>query len=274
MIILFISVFAPCFTSSETRSNDPDLETLTKIVCPAQRPTICLPYGACCRVSEFCHSGLCESCFPMSVPAERLLEWCRHTGLTNVTSMRHSSCRLACHDKFSDTLLSVCPKTLDVSRADDVKPQDSRECQECVNTSRASRNMWWAPVIGVISLIAPLTLTIFCLRRRRARNSLRKKSYKCANQDIREAINQVEQVTAALKCGDGTDPWESETVTGLVQSLQNQLIELSQVLKHRSQARGSVSTLSATAVLESSSISTALSRDFKVSQQKQFNDFV
>ena len=91
--------------------------------------------------------------------------------------------------------------------------------------------------------------------------------------DIRSVIDQVEQVTSALKRKGGFDQQEGENAAGLVQSLQNQLTELSQILKHQSRDPGSVTTLSAMAMLESNHVSTTLLRDSKVSKQLM-DDFV
>ena len=242
------------------------LANLEQIVCPGSRPFKCLPYGVCCRISEFCHSGLCESCFPRNIPPESLLEWCRHA---SKTSMRHDSCRLACHDKFSDMLFSGCPNDSKATKGDleDSKgdPEANRsevvrpcKCQEPVNESSSSCGVWCPTVIGVISL---LILIMFCLSRRM--------KYR---RDIRSVINQVEQVTAKLKREGGSS--QGENATSLVQSLQNQLTELSQVLKRRSQARGSTVTLNAMAVLESNHAPMTLSRECKASEKKLMDDFV
>ncbi|CAL1532871.1 unnamed protein product [Lymnaea stagnalis] len=253
----------------------PTLETITGIVCPADRPAICLPYGACCKVSEFCHSGLCESCFPLNVPEESRLEWCRHTGVTNVTSMRHHTCRLACQDVFSETLLSVCPKTHEDNKVDVVTQADSRHDHGCARISRDSCSALWTTftVTGVL-ICCFATLAVVCFRRRQIMINLRNEENKSANQDVRDVISRVEQVTSALKCENRSDQFDRENIKDLVQSLHNQLTELSQVLKRWSQSRDSVTTLSAMAVLESSNISTALSKDVLLSRQKQLNGFV
>ncbi len=208
--------------------------------------------------------------------------------------MRHSSCRLACHDMFSDmlfndtsrsvattsvmttsvTMSSVLPNASDESRDKVVRPQDARDYQECVDVSSASCIIWWAAVIGgIISLLTSLTLSILYFGHRRAINRSRGEKYEYANPDIQGVINQVERAIATLKCEGGSDQLEGENDAGLVQGLQNQLTELSQVLKHRNRVRGSVAALSSIAVLESNNISTALSRDFSASQKKM-NDFV
>ncbi|CAL1544385.1 unnamed protein product [Lymnaea stagnalis] len=85
----------------------PSLNDIANIDCPAEQPFKCLPYGACCRGSEFCHSGLCESCFPRDVPESGLLAWCRDTGQHNVSSMRSRACRLACQDRYTSVQLAV-----------------------------------------------------------------------------------------------------------------------------------------------------------------------
>ncbi|KAI8795766.1 hypothetical protein BgiBS90_003533 [Biomphalaria glabrata] len=84
----------------------PSLQELLNVTCTNERPKLCLPYGACCRISEFCdtRTGMCEPCLPMEVlknsEQERTI-WCRDKGQHNISLMRSESCPLACYDLFS-----------------------------------------------------------------------------------------------------------------------------------------------------------------------------
>ncbi|CAL1544386.1 unnamed protein product [Lymnaea stagnalis] len=100
---LFLAAF---FISTTTCApSGPTLNDLVSFHCPSDRPFKCLPYGACCRGSEFCYSGMCESCFPRGVEDGALLDWCREKGQFDVALMRNDGCRLACQDVFNTTQL-------------------------------------------------------------------------------------------------------------------------------------------------------------------------
>uniref|UniRef100_A0A2C9KNW9 Uncharacterized protein n=1 Tax=Biomphalaria glabrata TaxID=6526 RepID=A0A2C9KNW9_BIOGL len=87
---------------------EPSLLDVTAIVCPAEKPYICLPYGVCCGGDQFCFQGSCESCFPADVSEESfLLKWCQEKGLQDVSVMRHHSCALACYARFNSSVLQT-----------------------------------------------------------------------------------------------------------------------------------------------------------------------
>ncbi len=272
MFVLFIVFVARCLALPECQSKEPTLQILREIVCPTNHPAICLPYGACCRLSEFCHFGMCESCFPLDVPPEHRLEWCRHS---NVSSMRHHTCRLACHDIFSDMLFDIRTKTSDENRVNSSTQTAPRDDNLCGHTP----SVCWATATVTVALIylvvaaGALTILYFRHKQRKRRRFSTKVLNKSLNYEVRTVISRVERITASLKeGGNGSYLVGGENV----QSLHNQLTELSQVLKDWSQSRGSVCTLSAMAVLESNHISMVIPEDDKWLQQKKLNrnDFV
>ncbi|XP_013090643.2 uncharacterized protein LOC106074417 isoform X1 [Biomphalaria glabrata] len=90
----------------------PSLKDLQSKKCPEQRPTLCIPYGACCNYSEFCYAGICESCFPEEAVKSDLLKWCRERGQHTVSFMRDNSCRFACQNRFTSPELTVFNDTI------------------------------------------------------------------------------------------------------------------------------------------------------------------
>jgi hypothetical protein len=114
-----------------------------------------------------------------------------------------------------------------------------------------------------------LTILYFRHKQRKRRRFSTKVLNKSLNYEVRNVISRVERITSSLKKEGGNG---SYLVGGEnVQSLHNQLTELSQVLKDWSQSRGSVCTLSAMAVLESNHISMVIPEDDKWLQQKKLN---
>ncbi|KAH9495128.1 hypothetical protein Btru_018265 [Bulinus truncatus] len=111
LLVLLVNLVTVGFSQAD----GPSLGDLLVIQCPAERPFKCLPYGNCCGGDQFCHEGICASCFPRDVSDEDLLTWCREVGQHDVTQMRHASCRAACFFKFNVTDLvqyeafSDCP---------------------------------------------------------------------------------------------------------------------------------------------------------------------
>ncbi|XP_055864056.1 uncharacterized protein LOC106064671 isoform X2 [Biomphalaria glabrata] len=104
-MILALSFVALSFIVPNSQAT-PSLQELLNVTCTNERPKFCLPYGACCRISEFCdtRTGMCEPCLPMEVlknsEQERTI-WCRDKGQHNISLMRSESCPLACYDLFS-----------------------------------------------------------------------------------------------------------------------------------------------------------------------------
>ncbi|KAH9514206.1 hypothetical protein Btru_030542 [Bulinus truncatus] len=97
---LLIILVGLCMKYTISNPLGPSLQDLENQKCPSQKPLLCIPYGACCSHSEFCHAGLCESCFHDNVMND-LLDWCRKTGQFNMSLMRSNSCRFACHAQFT-----------------------------------------------------------------------------------------------------------------------------------------------------------------------------
>ncbi|KAH9490070.1 hypothetical protein Btru_035155 [Bulinus truncatus] len=97
-----------CCLLCSINAQGPSIENLVKAQeeCPDDRPYICVKYGKCCSGDQFCHAGVCESCFPAGLSEGELLAWCKDKGQHNVTLMRHGSCRLACHFKFKASAFS------------------------------------------------------------------------------------------------------------------------------------------------------------------------
>jgi phosphotransferase system IIB component len=105
-----------------------------------------------------------------------------------------------------------------------------------------------------------LTILYFRHKQRKRRRFSTKALNKSLNDEVRNVISRVERITSTLKeGGNGSYLVGGENV----QSLHNQLTELSQVLKDWSQSRGSVCALSALAVLESNNISMVIPEDDK-----------
>ncbi|CAL1544381.1 unnamed protein product [Lymnaea stagnalis] len=98
------------FSVIRSKYADPTLRDLLRIKCKGGKPNICLPYGICCRPSQFCYNGLCETCFDATVrhlPREEKRQWCRDYGQHNVSLMRHSTCGMACQSLFTSNDLST-----------------------------------------------------------------------------------------------------------------------------------------------------------------------
>nr|KAI8731847.1 hypothetical protein BgiMline_030035 [Biomphalaria glabrata] len=103
-----VSLTVALFLSNVSSSpSGPSLKDLQSKKCPEQRPTLCIPYGACCNYSEFCYAGICESCFPEEAVKSDLLKWCRERGQHTVSFMRDNSCRFACQNRFTSHELTV-----------------------------------------------------------------------------------------------------------------------------------------------------------------------
>ncbi|KAI8795765.1 hypothetical protein BgiBS90_003532 [Biomphalaria glabrata] len=108
-----VSLTVALFLSNVSSSpSGPSLKDLQSKKCPEQRPTLCIPYGACCNYSEFCYAGICESCFPEEAVKSDLLKWCRERGQHNVSFMRDNSCRFACQNRFTSHELTVFNDTI------------------------------------------------------------------------------------------------------------------------------------------------------------------
>ncbi|KAK0061278.1 hypothetical protein Bpfe_009439 [Biomphalaria pfeifferi] len=108
-----VSLTVALFLSNVSSSpSGPSLKDLQSKKCTEQRPTLCIPYGACCNFSEFCYAGICESCFPEEAIKSDLLKWCRERGQHSVSFMRDNSCRFACQNKFTSHELTVFNDTI------------------------------------------------------------------------------------------------------------------------------------------------------------------
>ncbi|CAL1532877.1 unnamed protein product [Lymnaea stagnalis] len=115
MILMQLLVFI-VFTSADASA--PTLDDLTHINCTTSAPNLCVPYGVCCSNSEFCHAGMCETCFTrevLALPDQDKLEWCRDLGQFDGSLMRHHTCRLACQGLFTSAQLAVCNLPTDTS---------------------------------------------------------------------------------------------------------------------------------------------------------------
>ncbi|XP_059172118.1 uncharacterized protein LOC131953099 [Physella acuta] len=70
--------------------------------CPDPRQHICGRHGLCYFSHEYCTKNKeVESCFPSNIDTSNLLQWCRTTGLTNISAMRDIQCGHACVSRFS-----------------------------------------------------------------------------------------------------------------------------------------------------------------------------
>ncbi|CAL1544384.1 unnamed protein product [Lymnaea stagnalis] len=119
-----------CRLACQDIFNSTELASVDEVSCTKEKPFKCAPAGACCRGSEFCDGGQCQTCFPSNVQKDGLLAWCRSIGQYNMSAMRSPMCRLACQDIFNSTELAsvddnVRPNTaapgVDISSVETVK---------------------------------------------------------------------------------------------------------------------------------------------------------
>ncbi|CAL1532872.1 unnamed protein product [Lymnaea stagnalis] len=171
--------------------SEPTLSDLLQVRCPSDHPFMCLPYGTCCRGSEFCHSGLCESCFPRDVPESQLLSWCRDVGQHNVSLMRSEACRLACQDKFSSAELAVTCGTTRAQKDENVSAPSYSGARSGDDVTECQCTAYMAVMItSVLISVALVVLMIFTrLRKRRSVAKTRgvyKKIYKGKENEIKQ----------------------------------------------------------------------------------------
>ncbi|XP_005101842.2 uncharacterized protein LOC101846007 [Aplysia californica] len=104
-VVFTVLIFGPVFVAG--RSSPPTVDDLTNKICPSKTPRLCVPFGVCCRLDQYCdrkRTRDCKSCFPFSYEERqnetKLREWCRFEGQGNVSRMENLECLGACLHRF------------------------------------------------------------------------------------------------------------------------------------------------------------------------------
>ncbi|KAH9514207.1 hypothetical protein Btru_030544 [Bulinus truncatus] len=145
-------------------SDFPPLDQSQNTSCSYERPKLCAPKGACCRISQHCRAGVCEPCLPAdvtSLPRGRQLTWCRDHGQRNVSLMASDTCRLACYDLFTPE---------EMKKSTSVASGDNKNGVPCVDQDLRLSNIAIAcssVALALVGLIIIVLLVCKCVRRPR-----------------------------------------------------------------------------------------------------------
>ncbi|KAH9508412.1 hypothetical protein Btru_055184 [Bulinus truncatus] len=77
------------------QQNEPDIKSLSEIICPDDKPFKCVPEGQCCRYDQYCSSNSksCESCFHNRKEDEDIRQYCLGDGRHELKGQCQFACR-------------------------------------------------------------------------------------------------------------------------------------------------------------------------------------